>query len=90
MKRAYLSIYLSKKKKEDKNGRKIYVWWFLYCADTFWLQGFVWIEKYLIKIIFVGEIIITDNFFDSVGSLHKKFMLWCLEGYQYPARAIQL
>ena len=54
----------------------IYIWWFVYCADAFRFQGFVWIQKYLIQIILliifsVWEIIITDNFFDSDGSLHQ-------------------
>ena len=31
-------------------------------ANTFQLEGFIWIQKYFIKIIFVWEIIITDNF----------------------------
>ena len=32
-------------------------------ANAFRLQGFIWIQKYFIKIIFVGEIIIIDKFF---------------------------
>ena len=53
---------------KGKNRRKVYVWWFIYCADMFRLQGFVCIQKYFIKIVFlVWEITITDKFFDSVG-----------------------
>ena len=59
---------------KGKNRRKIYVWRFLHCVDVFWHKGFVWIQKYLIKIIFVWEINLTDNFFsDSVGNLYQGF-----------------
>ena len=35
----------------------------LFFAYEFRLEGFVWKQKYFIKIIFIWEIIIIDNFF---------------------------
>ena len=48
---------------KGKDGKKDIYLMVPFCADVFQIQGFVWIQKYFIKIILVGEIMITDNFF---------------------------
>ena len=59
----YIYIYMWEREKEEGNcvwqnicrkreKRKIYVWWFVYCADAFRLLGFVWIQKNFYQIFF--------------------------------------
>ena len=50
---------------KGKNGKKIYVWCFVYSADTFWLNTTLFHQN-----VFVWEIIITDTFFDSIRNRH--------------------
>ena len=51
------SVCVEKVKRKKDLSLMVYLF-----ANTFWLQSFVWIQKYLIKIIFVREIIMIDKF----------------------------
>ena len=75
---------------KGKNGRKIYVWLFVYCADVFRIQGFVGIQKYHFFFFFCMRNNHNIIFFDSVGSSHYDYSVFYITTSGSPDKDFQI